>query len=417
MKILIASVNHEHPNTMHINYYNSLAEVAEVYYFGPGFSTKEELRRGISRYVDINGPFDAVICTFPLLMSSLEVSTVWEVYKWNRYFLSDYSVGEAIRYSCKIADEIRSMDIAKFVLFSQDTINISERWYYCLKELLEFGFYIISAAPEPNEYVEEEKTFGEGLSVNNRFWKLKEQYGERFITIPVTAAICSEFFFAPLEQREYDWVIPGNIDGCYYKRGEILRQLEKAGYKIYDDFIDRTMAYRVDESRIKRCQYRRKADKMVDEYLGKNNPYLLNSFKREEIARWRENYNVSLRHSKAAYADGGEGRMIVRKYMEIPARGTLLMCENIPGLDKLGFRDGENMVMVTPENVLEISRELFKDLEKMQKIADNGRRLIISKHTSRNRAEGTVKAIEVILQGKYDGSYWENGEFKIREIK
>ena len=47
MKILYVSTNHEHANDMHINNIRGLYEVCQVDCYGPGFSSKEELEKGI----------------------------------------------------------------------------------------------------------------------------------------------------------------------------------------------------------------------------------------------------------------------------------------------------------------------------------------------------------------------------------
>lgn len=419
MKLLIASVNHEHPNTMHINYYHSLAEVAEVEFYGPGFSTREELEKGINRFVDKKGPFDAIILAFPLIMSSLKVSSIRDIYRNHRYFLSDYSVNQAVQYSDRIIEDIIKMDTIKILLYGQDIINICSEWQECLKDMLENGFYVMAPGREfiPELEEKEGQTFGEGLMLNNRFKRLLEQYPEQSISIPFHAAVCGEYFFGALQNRTYDCVVPGNIDGCYSMRGQIIQKLKQAGYQMYEEFIDRNMAYKVGAVRGERVDYAREDEQYVDSKLGKGSPYIKNNLKREEVARWRENYRVSLRSSKIAYADGGEGHMLVRKYIEIPACGTLLICENILGLDRLGFMDGKNMVAVTIKNVVDICMDLFENLEKMQQIASDGRRLVLTKHTSRHRAENTIGVIQEIMHGNYMGSYWERGEFVIKKRK
>lgn len=417
MKLLIVSMNYEDSNSMYTNYYHSLAEIAEVDFYGPGFSTEAELEQGILEYVYKKGTFEAVILIFSLMYSSLGLSSIREIYQFHRSKMSDYSVNQAVRYADGIVDDIKKMDTVKLILFDQDLINIRKEWYECLGSLLESGFYIISAGKEfiPTFVEREGYTFGDGLILNNRFRQLLEKYPQSSISISVLAAIPGEYYWGPLENRKYDWVVPGNIDGCYPNRGKILRELEQNNYKIFQDFIDRTMAYRVDSSRVQRCEYQQETVRQVDERLGKPNPYLQAALRRESIAAWRENYRVSLRKSKIAYADGGDGHVAVRKYIEIPANGTLLAGDNIMGLDCLGFHNWENMVVVTPENVLDITEELLKEPEKMQDIANKGRQLVLTVHTSRKRAEDTIRVIESIRNGKYQGSYWENGKFIISE--
>lgn len=417
MKLLIISINYEEPSPVFMNYYHSLAEIAEVHFYGPGFSTEAELERGILNYADQKGPFDAVILTFSLLCSSLRISSIREIYNFHRSKLADYSVNQAVRFVDRIVDDALKLDSVQMVIFDLDVINVRKEWYECLESILESGFYILSVGKEFIPVFEEQEgyTFGDGLTLNNRFRQLLENYPDRSISICPLAAIPGEYYWGPLENRKYDWVVPGNIDGCYPNRGKILRKLEEKNYKIFQDFIDRTMAYRVESSRTERCEYQQEIVRRIDERLGKPNPYLQATLRRESIAAWRENYKVSLRKSKIAYADGGDGHIVVRKYIEIPANGTILAGDHVMGLERWGFRDGENMVLVTPENVLDITEELLKNPEKMQDIADKGRQLVLTAHTMRRRAEETIKAIESVRNGKYQGSYWENGRFVITE--
>lgn len=415
LKILIASVNHEHAATMHINYYHALAEVADVTFFGPGFSTKEELDRGIMHFAESRGGVDAIIYTFPLYLCAIEDFPIRSIYKWNRYFLSYYSIHDAMRYAGEILKELRKMDTLKLVLYGQDYVNISELWDEKLRCLLDEGFYIITWGEDFIAEIEEniDNTFGAGLMVNNLFRRLVCEYRPSVISIPFEAVICSEYYFGSLEERQYDWVVPGNIDGCYPNRSKVQGKVKNAGYKVYDNYSDRTLAYKVDSGRADKCLYEREIERFVDAKLGAGTPYLRNSLAREELVRWRENYNVSLRNSKIAYADGGMAHALVQKYMEIPARGTLLAAEKIYGLEKLGFVDGENMVEITPDNVIEVSAELFRNPDRMRRIAENGQRLVIEKHTSSRRAQDTIKALAAIINKDFQGSYWEDGEFHI----
>ena len=42
-KILFVGMNHEHANDMHINNVQSFLEVAQVDFFGPGYTSREKL--------------------------------------------------------------------------------------------------------------------------------------------------------------------------------------------------------------------------------------------------------------------------------------------------------------------------------------------------------------------------------------
>lgn len=226
-----------------------------------------------------------------------------------------------------------------------------------------------------------------------------------------------EYFSNSLKDRMYDMTIPGNLDAFYYpERAKITKIMETSGYKVYDQYYERDFAYRMSVSRISQNIYWHEEDKLLDEKLESPCPYIDSKMTRESIVMWRENYNVALRKSKIGYACGGCANQLVRKYAEIPARGALLLCQNIKPLKNYGFKDWENMVTVTSDNVLEICDYLFKNPKEMQYIADNGRKMVFEKHTPIRQARHIIKAIEVIKTGTFGGSYWEDGEFIIKQL-
>ena len=51
----------------------------------------------------------------------------------------------------------------------------------------------------------------------------------------------------------------------------------------------------------------------------------------------------------------------------------------------------------------------------MQEVANNGRKLIIEKHTFTNRARDTRKVFESIQAGDYSGAHWSNGDLIIEK--
>ena len=72
--------------------------------------------------------------------------------------------------------------------------------------------------------------------------------------------------------------------------------------------------------------------------------------------RWSIDFGRTLHHaiiarSQAAYTEGSAYDYPVRKFIEIPAQRTLLMCTPHPGFEDRGFREGETHIEGAPEDV------------------------------------------------------------------
>lgn len=412
MKILVVSINHEHANEMTINNLHGLLEVAQVDFFGPGYSTSDELEHGLKDYWS-RGKYDALILDFAFAMLQLSYLDIYLAYHWHRYFMSDYSIYESIRYADKIVEEAKEIDNPKLLRYYFDTISISESWLECVQELLDAGFILWGLGEEfTPQIVETEDTKAIGWS--NRYSNFIRKNKEKVISTPWAVVVYREFYAGSLEKRKYDITVPGNLSSLHYPdREKIIEAVKETKYKIYDNYDNRTLAYRDDEKRIANTLYYREEDRILDEKLKSPCIYLDSKIRREAIAFWRENYNVGLRSSKMGYADGGLSKQVVRKYFEIPARGTLLLCQDVPPLKNLGFNAWENMVPVTPDSLLDVCNYLFVNPDKMQDIATTGRRLVFEKHTAPIHAKHVIDAIETIKNGRFNGSYWFDGEFYI----
>jgi len=407
------SINNEHANTTYVNFIRGLIEVADVTFYGPGYSTNEELHRGLRAFCEEH-EFDAVILSFFFAKYRSEFLEIRYAYSEYRYIWCDYSLYDAIRYIDSIVEDISRLNIVKAVLYVDDILDMHQRWDENIRDLMKRGMYLIAPGEDfipkiSQKYLE----YGQ-CGASNRYETLVKGCKEKIISIIVYAVSYDEFFWGPLGQRPYDWCVPGNLsEEMYPQRGKILDQLKKSQYKIFDEYVDRELPYRKSKDRIQYTLYQREMDKAIDAQMIKYSPYMNARVSRESIAMWRENYNRSLRESRVGYADGSFAHCIVKKYFEIPARGMVLACDEIPPLQSLGFINNENMVIVDTDNIEEVSKKLFADPDRMQDIADKGRRLVLEKHTSRQRAMDTVTALETIARGNYLGTYWKDGDFKI----
>ncbi len=415
-KILFVTMNHEHANDMHINNVQAFLEISQVDFFGPGYVSKESMERGLGDFWKENGGYNVLILDFSLAMLQQEYLDIRLAFHWHRYFMSDFSIYQAIRWADNIVKEAKLVEAVKILLYQFDTYTFTDVWEKCIDELLFSGFYFWGNGIEyfPLLILDEEMRKKGGT---NRYFDFCEKNKARIISMSYSTVSPKEFFAYPLKDRMYDITIPGNLDAFYYpERGKIANIMRTSGYKVYDQYYERNFAYRTSESCVSQTIYRHEEDKMLDTKLIAPCPYIDSKLTRESVVMWRESYNIALRQSKIGYACGGCANQLVRKYAEIPARGALLLCQNIKPLKNYGFKDWENMIMVSPDNILEICDYLFKNPKEMQYIADNGRKMVYEKHTPIRQARHIIKAIEAIKAGTFGGSYWEDGEFIIKQL-
>jgi len=401
---------------MQINNILAFCEVANMDFYGPGYVSSEILKKGLKAYWDDNDGYDAIILNFSLVMHCTDCLDVSNVFHWNRYCLSDYSVYEAIRYADRIVEDVQFFDVPKILLYQLDTIRFPLIWERKISELLDNNFYLWSNGLEffP-KFEETEITRSCGYSHN--YYYFCKKYSKRIISMSYSTTVIREFYGRPLCEREFDVTVPGNLDvNVYPSRGKILEIIKKMNLSIYNEYGNRTLMYRQESDRTENSEYMRYEDKMLDIMLEKPSEYMNSHAKRESIQVWRENYNIGLRKSKMAYADGGVGLQLVRKYSEIPARGTLMLCEDIPCLKNYGFIDGENVVIVTQDDFENKVKYLLNHIDKMQEIANNGKKMVLKKHSAVNQARLILNTIDVIKEGSFGGSRWENGEFIVDKV-
>ena len=143
--------------------------------------------------------------------------------------------------------------------------------------------------------------------------------------------------------------------------------------------------------------------------------FFLSKLKRKMTIRkmvlYRSSYFKKITDSQLSYCSGGPLIYPVRKYHEIPARGSVAIGRKCSGFNDLGFLDGVNFLVA--HNNIELEASLKKySLDELQKIADQGRKLIWEKHSDWARREQLMETFKLIFQGKFKGSYWKKGVYK-----
>ncbi|HEY3044882.1 MAG TPA: glycosyltransferase [Vicinamibacterales bacterium] len=104
------------------------------------------------------------------------------------------------------------------------------------------------------------------------------------------------------------------------------------------------------------------------------------------INRVQQEFRNKLVRSRYSFACGSGIEMPVRKFFEIPAAGSVLVCRTFRAAGALGFKNGENYIECEPQDIMDVHRFLERNPEKAQEIADAGRRLIAERHSVAARA-------------------------------
>ena len=100
----------------------------------------------------------------------------------------------------------------------------------------------------------------------------------------------------------------------------------------------------------------------------------------------------------------------MRKFFEIPALGSVLVCSPCSGFDGLGFKNGINSIIAEPNNVIELGKFLSKDLDYAQTIANAGRKLINDNHTVLARSKQLRSALDSFSTRNWFGGEWIDGK-------
>jgi len=129
-----------------------------------------------------------------------------------------------------------------------------------------------------------------------------------------------------------------------------------------------------------------------------------------EAAKWendpeyyiRDRYAEALGLSRFFIFCGGIYGYPVQKYFEVPASGCLPLVDKLKGVgDFLGFVDGENYVVVNKNNWKERLLYYHKHEDEAQRIIENGRKLVLSRHTHKIRTQEFLNILETfILEGE-----------------
>ena len=391
MRLLFIGLNANYINPTNQLIHRMLMLFADTLCFGPGYVSEDELEAGVESFAEKHGPFDFVITTSQLALTS-NVDIFIKFYK--RYAVRRWRNDESLRMFLNDIQSFLSTQPFKKIVFAMDldTHGVSAD---LLCRLDHFADYICAwgkgfsrpCSELPNlmlepAYAKKAQQVSLGL-----WYDFCNSNFRRFINVGHFVGF-DEFCFSPISLRKLAVSVPGVL---YRSRRQTLDKLRE-----HSDLRIGSTRYQVLYSIL---------DKLgISPY---SNPVL--------HLIYRGLFVNLLSSSKIVMTDGAAYDMMIRKFVEIPACGSLLLSRPCAGFDKLGFRDGESAVILNENDVISQVRRLLSDHERMQMIASKGQEIVWRNHSIQARASQVSRSLVKIMNGSYAGSIWSDGEFQLLE--
>lgn len=134
------------------------------------------------------------------------------------------------------------------------------------------------------------------------------------------------------------------------------------------------------------------------------------------VGLYRGMFTSLLDRSKVAVTCSGTVGYPVRKFFEIPGRGTVLVAEFFDGYEELGFRSGENCFAITRKDggdVVELVRGVLGDECTRRRLEEAGRELIWGRHRIGQRIRQLVDILEAVADNDFETALWMNGTLRV----
>lgn len=356
----------------------------ETRLFGPGFVEKEILKQGVEAFIKKTGPYDIILATEHITLNRNWHENAIRNWCKNYYFKFDPML---ILYAKEYADffyrypglKIATLMETDFYHFSSESRDYLEG---ANAYLLGWGIEFFA----PKSTLPELHLEGGIKNANDTWYEFIKKHKDKLMSCPHFLEE-SEFSTLPFLERNCNWSVVGSD---YYYRQEARRVLT-ANNIVWKGNILRKLFSLI--GKIKFNPYNKKYSLHILNYL----------------------FRTLIETTKYSYTDGSRLKYPIRKYMEIPALGSVLVCDPCLGFENLGFIDGVNAFVSAPGNLAEVDKILNTDLKRSENIAAAGLQMVRKNHTVISRSEQILRACQALLSKKFKGSYWENGQFIIEQ--
>ena len=373
LRFLFIGFNRDYINPYTDIVLNILGSLGELEYYGPGYVSKKEIEMGIHKWIESKQKFEFIIVDGVSMLSLEQYGKKTK----NLFSMSSIKFEEKdyYKYAYSFRDFFVKINCKKILISNWDPHNINKKTIELIAKAN--PFIIDPMGFEMNRPLA--KAFDESIpqSYNDNWYHFLKDNEKQIIVFP-HMILSKEFDYTSIEYRKNTFSVVG------------------VGY------LERKEASKFLSSRLKHKRFWARLKMFIVHKLRlSTSPNFLNSYK--------YNYFNLISESKLTYCSGSRLRYPVRKYFEIPSRGSVAVGQKCNGFEDLGFVDGENFIVTEANERLE--KVLKTPDDKIQKIAQNGQKLIWNKHSDWARREQLSKALSLINENKFKGSRWEKGDY------
>jgi len=376
-KILFLGFNRDYISPYADIILNILGSIMDISFYGPGYSSQKELDLGIDQWIVNQEQYDfimidCVVATWSNDLQGIDVEKMFSTANLK------FDTNIFLKFVNQFYTFFNKSSQKKIILANWDGYNLKKYIADFVTKtnslVIDFQGTMIDSVESINKKYPFKK-----LNLNDNWFNFIKQNKERIITVPHTI-YSSEFDLSPLENRKHNFTVVGS---GYFERKKALKMT--------------TLSFR------------------TQSFISKLRLYINMQFSIKMTSARLNNYQFHyydiISNSKSSFCSGGPMLYGVRKYFEIPSRGTVAIGWDCSGFNDMGFMDGVNFLKV--KNNIEIKDILESySVEELQKIANEGRMLIWRNHSDWARKKQLLETFNLISEGKFNGSYWEKGTYK-----
>lgn len=347
-------------------FFDALSGPFEIVRYGPGYVDMNSMAMSVLDVVREVGGADAVLIDELLLFKILNPEKYRAQAKINKFY---FDLRQYSHTRSAFPLDLERLDIPLFAsLLRSDYYNFPHSYIEILQET---GAYAICWGPDfilPRDQLPNLNQEWFGGRVKDHF----AEFVQRSDRVVEMLHCVDESEILPWHEKRHEWCIPG---ARYYRRRQMAAALRARGIG-YVSASPLNFAFQVLERM--GLLYRTHYDLTMS--------LSYNSF-RQMIARsWR------------TFTCGSALRWPIRKFFEIPAFGSLLICEPCAGFEKLGFVNGESCLVGDVDEIVARTR----DRSRMRQMIAAGQAVVRQRHTAQVRARQLSEWMESKLNWKGD---------------
>lgn len=122
------------------------------------------------------------------------------------------------------------------------------------------------------------------------------------------------------------------------------------------------------------------------------------------------NMTFAVKHSASNFVCGTGNDFFVRKFLEVPAAGSVLVAHWPPGMGRFGFKHGVHYLESKPEEFASAANWVRGGSKSAAQLGANARSLLLAHHTFEARSGQLLGAISKFADGSANSARFHEGE-------